>query len=398
MQDENQKDLEESLGFAQIYNGGFFNKKVKILDSTLREGEQAPGISFTKRQRLQIGWMLDYFGVNAIEISPIVSDSHFESCKELVKAKLSATIVAHGRALKEDIDVALRCDASFYAMYHSVSDIHLQYKLNVSREEALNRTLTALDYAKSHGLQVRVTLEDASRADPTYLRDFAKSLYEANVDRISVPDTVGAMKPSGMYRLVKSVKEVAPVPIDVHCHNDMGLSLANALAGYEAGADQVHTTIGGLGERTGITDLSQFVLALYVLYGVKLDVRYEMLNDVYKILEEYIDYKIPSNQPIMGENAYKHKAGTHIAAILNNPMAYELVSPEFLGKKRKIVFSELIGKNGASFLLKVLGVDNDEALAREVARGVKSLQMGDLFELELNDEIKQRILASGERR
>jgi len=394
---EEQQDLEESLGFAQIYNGGFFNKKVKILDSTLREGEQAPGIAFTKRQRLQIGWMLDYLGVNSIEISPIVSESHFESCKELIKAKLSSTIVAHGRAIKEDVDTALRCDAYFYAMYHSVSDIHLKYKLKVTREEALNRTLSVLDYAKSHGLQVRVTLEDASRADPTYLREFAKALYEANVDRISVPDTVGAMRPSGMYRLVKNVKEAAPVPIDVHCHNDLGLSLANAMAGYEAGADQVHTTIGGIGERTGITDLSQFVVALYVLYGVKLDVRYEMLNDLYKLLEEYVKYRIPPNQPVMGENAYKHKAGTHIAAILNNPIAYELVNPEFLGKKRKVVFSELIGKNGASFLLKVLGIENDETLAKMVAQGVKSLQLGDLFELELNDEIKQRIVTLGEK-
>ena len=387
-------NLEESLGYADIYNGGFFNRKVNILDSTLREGEQSPGVSFTKRQRLQIGWMLDYFGVNSIEISPIVSQSHFESCKELVKAKLNATIVAHGRALKEDIDVALKCDASFYAMYHSVSDIHLKYKLKVSREEALNRTLSALDYAKSHGLKVRVTLEDASRADPAYVRDFARSLYEANVDRISVPDTVGAMRPSGMYRLVKNVKEVAPVPIDVHCHNDLGLSLANALAGYEAGADQIHTTIGGIGERTGITDLAQLVIALYALYGVKLDVRYEMLNDLYDVLEEYVNYKIPANQPIMGDNAYKHKAGTHIAAVLRNPAAYEIISPEFLGKKRKVVFSELIGKNGALFLLRVLGVNTEnEELARSVAQGMKSLQMGDLFELELNDELKERIKA-----
>ncbi len=389
-------NLEESLGFAEIYNGGFFNRKVKLLDSTLREGEQAPGIHFTKRQRLQIGWMLDYFGIDAIEISPIVSESHLASCKELVKAGLQATIVAHGRALPEDIDMALRCDASFYAMYHSVSDLHLKYKLKVSREEALRRTLTAVDYAKSHGLKIRVTMEDASRADPVYLRDFAKALYEANVDRISVPDTVGAMRPSGMYRLVRSVKEVAPVPIDVHCHNDMGLSLANALAGYEAGADQVHVTIGGIGERTGITDLAQFVLALYVLYGVKLDVRYEMLSDLYRLLEEYAGYRIPDNQPIMGANAYKHKAGTHIAAILNNPAAYELINPEFVGRKRKVVFGELIGKNGALLLLRMLGVDGDDSTAKELAKGIKNLQFGDLFEIELNDDLKRKIEALGE--
>ncbi len=382
----------DRLGYSQVYNGGTYQRKVKILDSTLREGEQSPGISFTTKQRLQIGWMLDYFGVDAIEISPIVSESHLESCKKLIRAGLSAQIVAHGRTLKEDIDLALSCGASFYAMYHSISDIHLKYKLKVTREQALQRTIEAVEYAKAHGLGVRVTLEDASRADPGFARAFARAIYEAGTDRISVPDTVGAMRPAGMYRLVSNIREAVPIPIDVHCHNDLGLALPNALAGYEAGADQIHTTIGGVGERTGITDLAQLTVALYFLYGLNLNVRYQMIRDLYLMLEEYTSYKVPASAPVIGTNAYKHKAGTHIAAILNSPHAYELVPPEFTGNKRRVVFGDLLGKNGSLFLMKMLGLNADESMAKSLAAGVKKLQAGDLFELELNEELIKRIM------
>ena len=381
----------DRIGYSQLYNGGAFQRRVKILDTTLREGEQSPGISFTTKQRLQIGWMLDYFGVDAIEISPIVSESHFESCKRLISAGLSAQIVAHGRALKEDIDVALSCGASFYAMYHSISDIHLKYKLKVTREQALQRTIEAVEYAKAHGLGVRVTLEDASRADPGFAREFAIAVYRAGADRVSVPDTVGAMRPAGMYRLVSNIRDAVPIPIDVHCHNDLGLALANALAGYEAGADQIHTTIGGIGERTGITDLAQLIFALYFLYGLKLNVRYQMISDLYHLLEEYTSYRVPPSAPLVGSSAYKHKAGTHIAAILNNPHAYELVPPEFTGNRRRVIFGDLVGKNGSLFLMKILGINADESMAKSLAAGVKKLQIADLFELELNQDLIKRI-------
>ena len=170
--------------------------KVRVLDSTLREGEQSVGISFSKRQRLQIAWMLDYFGVDFIEISPVISDSHRESVKEMKKAGFSAQIVSHGRALTDDIDVSLSCDVEWIAMYHSVSDVHLKNKLRISREEALERSLRAVDYAKSHGLKMRFTVEDASRADPLYLSRFISEVTRAGADRISIPDTVGVMLPS----------------------------------------------------------------------------------------------------------------------------------------------------------------------------------------------------------
>lgn len=367
-------------------------KNVLILDSTLREGEQAPGVSFTMRQRLQIAWMLDYFGVNYIEVSPIVSESHEESCRTMIKAGLSADIVAHLRALPQDIDVALRCGASWIAMYHSVSDVHLRYKLRVSRERAVERAVEAVEYAKRHGLKMRFTMEDASRADPEFLKEMCTAVSEAGADRLSLPDTLGIMSPRGMHRLVKMIRETVKTPLDMHCHNDLGMSLANALAGLEAGATMVHTTIDGLGERAGLTSLAELTVALKLIYGLDLDVRTEMLKELSDLIVSYTSVKTPPSKPLVGDNAYKHKAGTHVAAIIRNPAAYELLPPETVGNRRRIIIGELAGRTEAAFLMSLLGLNPNAEDASKLVKGLKSLRNGDLFELELSKEMEAELL------
>ncbi len=390
-----------ALGSSHIYNEGSIarlrDERVHILDTTLREGEQGAGVSFTTRQRLQIAWMLDYFGVDAIEISPVISRSHLESCREMMKAGLSAEIVAHARALKQDVDKVLECGSGFTALFHSVSDIHLKHKLRMGFDEALERGVEAVEYAKAHGLKLRFTLEDASRTDPGRLIRYARAVVDAGADRISLPDTVGVLTPTGMFNMVHMVRREVDVPIDVHCHNDLGLSLANALAGLEAGADQAHATVGGIGERTGITDLAQLAVTLLIIYGAKLNVRMNMIKDLYDIVEDYLGFKRSPFTPLLGENAYKHKAGTHIAAVLRNPVAYEVVPPTFIGVRRRLVFGELLGKNGAAFFLKLMGMEPDEETSRRFARSMKGLQKGDLFELEL-DERMERLFVDVQRK
>jgi isopropylmalate/homocitrate/citramalate synthase len=365
---------------------------VKILDSTLREGEQSVGVSFTKKQRLQIAWMLDRFGVDCIEISPVVSESHKESLKEMLRAGLRAEIIAHGRALGRDIDTSIECGARWIAMYHSISDIHLKSKLHISREDALERSLRAVDYAKAQGLKLRFTLEDATRADPDYLLHFIRELDSSGVDRIGIPDTVGAMLPQGMAAVIKIVRSATDIPIDVHCHNDLGLALANSLAAAEAGADQIHVTIDGLGERVGIASLSEVSIALKMLYGEDRKYRFEMLSELSRLIASYNNDAVPINKPIVGKNAYTHKAGTHLAAIIESPGAYEIVSPEFVGNKRRLVFGELSGKNGSAFLLKILGLEPTLANSQKLAAGLKKLQQGDLFELPIEKEDEEKAL------
>jgi 2-isopropylmalate synthase len=350
--------------YANIYNAYEKNpKKIRILDSTLREGEQHPGVSFTNKQRIQIAWMLDYFGVDQIEISPIVSNDHKEATKTIIKQGLKADIVSHGRALKSDIDISLDCDAKWCAAYLGISDIHLKDKLRISREEALERAV-----------------------------EVCKAIEEAGVDRISLPDTVGILRPIGMYNFVKKVREVVDVPLDAHVHNDIGFAVANAFSACDAGVDQIHTTIDGIGERTGIPPLAEVAVALTYLYKSPNDFRLDMLLDLSRLIEEYTSIKPYDSKPIVGSSAYKHKAGTHLAAILKNPAAYEPIPPRAVGNRRRIVFGELAGKTGAAYLMSLLGLEKDDEGAKAVAAGLKGLRMGDLIEIPLEDRLEKKII------
>ena len=386
--------MQDPNHFANRYNefSSNGNRRISILDSTLREGEQHPGVSFTVKQRIQIAWMLDYFGVDQIEISPVISPDHEEATKTIIKAGLNADILAHCRALKSDIDIALRCDAKWMAMYLGISDLHLAAKLRITREQALERAVEAVDYMKAHGLKGRFTVEDASRADPEYLKQVCVAIRDAGVDRISVPDTVGIMRPRGMYNLVKMIRDVVDTPLDVHCHNDIGLALANALAGVDAGADQIHVTINGIGERTGIPSLAETALALTMLYNSRNDLRLDMLKDLSRLLDQYTNIHTPESKPLVGESAFKHKAGTHLAAVLRDPATYEIIEPRIVGNRRKIVFGELAGKNGTGFLLSLLGLEAKVNDAKRFAQGLKKLRMGDVLEIFLDEKLEQRII------
>ena len=384
--------------YADLYNVYDKNpKKIRVLDSTLREGEQHPGVSFTVKQRIQIAWMLDYFGVDQIEISPIVSDDHKEAVKTIIKQGLKADIVSHGRALKEDIDVSLSCDAKWCAAYLGISDIHLKDKLRITRDQAMERAVGTVEYAKSHGLKIRFTVEDGSRADPEFLLQMCRAIEEAGVDRISLPDTVGILRPVGMHNFVKKVREAVDIPLDAHVHNDIGFALANAFAACDAGADQIHTTIDGIGERTGIPPLAEVSVALTYLYKSPNDFRLDMLQDLSRLIEVYTSIRPYDSKPIVGTSAYKHKAGTHLAAILRNPAAYEPIPPRVVGNRRRIVFGELAGKTGASYLMSILGLEKDDESAKAVARGLKNLRLGDLIEIPLEDRLEKKIIKDGKR-
>ena len=379
--------------YADLYNAyDDTPKKIRVLDSTLREGEQHPGVSFTNKQRIQIAWMLDYFGVDQIEISPVVSPDHKEATKTIIKQGLRADIVSHGRALTEDIDVSLACDAKWVAAYLGISDVHLKDKLRITKEQALERAVKTVSYAKEHGLKIRFTVEDGSRADPEFLITVCKAIQEAGVDRISLPDTVGIMRPIGMYNFVKSVRSVIDTPLDVHVHNDIGFALANSFSACEAGVDQIHTTIDGIGERTGIPSLAEVAVALTYLYKSPNDFRLDMLADLSRLIEQYTTIRPYDSKPIVGTSAYKHKAGTHLAAILKNPAAYEPIPPRVVGNHRTIVFGELAGKTGAGYLMSLLGIKQDSETAKKVAAGLKNLRMGDVLDIPLEDRLERKII------
>lgn len=339
--------------------------------------------------------MLDSFGVDQIEISPVVSNDHFEATRTIIKQGLKADILAHVRAIKSDVDRAIDCGATWVATYLGISDVHLAAKLKISREDAKVRALEVADYIKSHGLKSRFTMEDASRTDPDFLIDMCVEMNKRGIERISLPDTVGILRPTGMHNMVTLILghiDAAKTSLDVHCHNDIGLALANALAGCDAGADQIHTTIDGFGERTGIPSLAETAVALTFIYECRTDLRLHMLKDLSRTISQYTHLETPESKPIVGDSAYKHKAGTHLAAILRNTSAYEIIEPKLVGNRRKIVFGELAGKNGASYLLSLLGLNTGMEEAEILARGLKELRMGDILELYLDDRLERKIL------
>lgn len=358
---------------------------VRLLDSTLREGEQHPGVSFTEKQRAQLAWELDAFGVDQIEISPVISPVHRSSTKTILGLGLSADIVSHGRALSQDIDVHADLGAEWCAAYIGISEIHLRDKLRITREQAVGRAVEAVERAKSYGMKVRLTLEDGSRADPAFAIRMAREVYEAGADRISLPDTTGAMLPDQMADFVRMIRREVGCGLDVHCHDDLGLALANSLAGVRAGADQMHVTVNGVGERTGIPALAEAaVVVSRPPFMPSRRLRLETLCDLSRHISMYTGLETPESMPVVGSSAYKHKAGTHLSAVLRNPEAYEVVPPEMVGNRRRVVFGGLTGAAGASRLLDMLGADSSAEASRAAADGLKALGR-DIIEMDMAD-------------
>jgi len=241
---------------------------VRIFDTTLRDGEQAPGVSLTPDQKLELAIQLDSLGVDVIEAGfPIASEGEREAFRLIMGAGLKAEVCALARADKRDIDAAMSVEPNSIHTFFSTSDVHLRNVLNTNREEALERIVEAISYVKDHGFVCEFSPMDATRTDLEYLKAVCKAAEEAGADRIDIPDTVGIMTPRKMYELISEVKKVVRIPISVHCHNDFGLAVANTLAGVEAGAEQAHVTVNGIGERAGNAALEEVVMALNLLYG-----------------------------------------------------------------------------------------------------------------------------------
>ena len=237
--------------------------KVRIFDTTLRDGEQTPGVALAPEQKLLIAKKLDALGVDAIEAGfPIISDGERQAVKLIAHANLNAEICGLARTSKKDIDAIIDSDLKYVHTFIATSDIHLQYKLKLTREQALEKAIESVEYAKSHGLQVEFSAEDATRTDREFLKKVYAAVAKAKADRVNIPDTVGYSTPQYFAEITKDTVQVTKLPVSVHCHNDFGLAVANSISGLQAGAECAHVTINGLGERAGNASLEELVMAL----------------------------------------------------------------------------------------------------------------------------------------
>lgn len=267
--------------------------------------------------------------------------------RAIVKLKLKAKIIGHARATKEDINAVLECGCEWVGIFM----VSLKHKYHLSKEEAENKFLEALKYAKEKKLKIRCSIEDGSRTDINDWISFAKKVERIGIDRISVIDTVGAITPIKMFDFVSKIKKEIKTDLNVHCHNDFGMAVANSLAAYELGAKCIDVTVNGLGERAGISSISTICAALNVLYGVE-KWNLKLLPKISKLAEKYTKIKIPIRQPVLGENVFTHKGGLHSTAVLENPDVYEILHPELFNRKRKIIIGNMSGKKVVEEYLK----------------------------------------------
>lgn len=352
---------------------GKIDLNFEICDVTLRDGEQAPGVVFGLDEKLEIATKLDEIGVETIEAGfPVVSTKEKVMVKRIANLGLDAKICCLSRAIFHDVDEALDCDVDTVGLFMATSDLHLKYKYHRSFDEMMECALSTLEYAKDHGLAVRFAAEDSTRTDIDILKGFFKKGEEYGADYLSIADTVGALRPSTAHYLVSEIKNVVRTPLCIHCHNDLGMAIANTLSAAEAGAFQLHTTVNGIGERTGNAPLEELLVALRVQYDVG---KYDLLKltTLSKTVERYSKMQLPKNKPIVGLNAFSHESGIHVAAVLEEPRTYELFPPELVGNKRRIVVGKHTGKKALQYVIAELGYKPTRDELCEILEGVKRI-------------------------
>lgn len=342
-------------------------KKVTIVDTTLRDGEQTAGVVFANPEKLRIAQMLDEIGVDQIEAGiPVMGGDEKEIIKKIVDAGLKASIMGWNRAVVSDIQHSLDCGVDAVAISISTSDIHIEHKLRSTREKVLSSMVKACEFAKKHNLYVSVNAEDASRTDMEFLLRFAKEAKEAGADRLRFCDTVGILEPFTTYEKVKTIREEVGIDIEMHMHNDFGLAVANTLAGIKGGATHAGVTVNGLGERAGNAALEEVVMALKHLENIDLNFKTERFRELCQYVSQASGRQLPAWKSIVGTNMFAHESGIHADGALKNPLTYEVFKPEEVGLERQIV----IGKHSGTAAIKAKLWEHNISLSDQQAADI----------------------------
>ena len=364
--------------------------KIYIFDTTLRDGEQTPGVCFSLDEKLEIARKLDQFKIHQIEAGfPIVSEKERESVKTIANEGLDATILGLTRTKTEDIDAALDCDVDGIITFVGTSDIHLDHKMHITRQDAINLSETAVEYAKDHGLFVAFSAEDATRTDIEFLKRIYGKAQECGADRVHIADTTGAITPQGIDYLVKELVKDIDIDIAVHLHNDFGLAVINSIVGVLAGAKAVSTTVNGIGERAGNASLEELIMAMKILYGKDYGFKTKYIKELSDLVSKASGLPIPYNKPVVGNNVFRHESGIHVDAVIEEPLCYEPYLPELVGQKRQLVLGKHSGCRAVRAKLNEceLDVSNDELI--EIVRQVKKQREEGKY---INDQVFKEIV------
>ncbi len=375
--------------------------RIILFDTTLRDGEQSPGCSMNVQEKLRLAQQLDRLGVDVIEAGfPIASDGDFEAVQSIAASVRRPIIAALARACFGDIDRAWQAVQKAARprihVFLATSDIHLKYKLRISREQCLQQVGQAVWHAKALCPDVEFSPEDATRTDPAFLCQIVEAAIAAGATTINIPDTVGYSMPEEYGQLIRTLCEkvagIENVTISTHCHNDLGLAVANSLAGVQAGARQVECTINGIGERAGNASMEEVVMAMRVRpdrYPYETGVASEQIYPSSQMLAEITRIPVQPNKAITGRNAFAHEAGIHQDGVLKNPLTYEIMTPQSVGvPDSRLVLGKHSGRHALALRCEQLGHhfdrhELDEMYRRFVvlADRIKKVQDSHLLEL-----------------
>ncbi len=343
-------------------------EKIRIFDTTLRDGEQAPGAAMSPEQKLEIAFQLEKLGVDNIEAGfPISSPVQFKAVKLIADNVRNTGISALARAVKKDIDSAAEALAGaeepLAHIFIATSPIHMQYKLKRTEDEVLDMAVKAVKYARKKFPRVEFSPEDATRSSRAFLIRILEKVIAAGATIINIPDTVGYSTPSEFYSLIKHIREgvgnIDKAVLSVHCHNDMGLAIANTISGLQAGARQAELTVNGIGERAGNASLEELVMVLNKrkdLYHFSTGIVTKNIYNTSRMVANNINYPIPKNKPIVGENIFAHESGIHQDGVLKNRETYEIMAPSEIGRESNdIVLGRHSGISGFKKRVRQLG-------------------------------------------
>ena len=361
-------------------------EKVVIFDTTLRDGEQSPGASMNTAEKVHLAVQLERLGVDIIEAGfPAASPGDFEAVRAIASRVKNSRIAALARASKEDIDKAWgSVKEAAHPVLHTfiaTSDIHLEHKLRMTRDQVVKAAVEAVKYARSLTEKVEFSAEDGSRSDPDFLCKIFGAAIEAGASTVNLPDTVGYAMPDEFGQLVAHIRKNTPgmdrVILSVHCHNDLGLATANTLAGLRNGARQVEVTINGIGERAGNTSLEEVVMGLYTRkehLGLTTGINTREIHPASRLVSMITGIVVQPNKAIVGANAFAHEAGIHQDGVLKNRMTYEIMEPEIVGlSTNRLVLGKHSGRHAFRQKLAALGYELPEADLNRVFERFKEL-------------------------
>ena len=354
---------------------------LQIFDTTLRDGEQSPGFSMNKNEKLELARQIEQLGADIIEAGfPIASPGDLDATRSVAAEITESRVAALARARQEDVDAALKglepARKPRLHVFLATSDLHLKYKLRINREQALEQITKMVHFGRRHCDEVEFSAEDASRTDIDYLCQVVLAAVESGATIINLPDTVGYSTPddyAAMFRQVRARLGAYPhVILSAHCHDDLGLALANSLAAIDAGVRQIECTVNGIGERAGNASLEELAVALHVRnnrYPVTTRIQLEKLYPTSRLLSTITGVSVPPNKAVVGANAFAHEAGIHQDGILKNPLTYEIIVPEKVGvPARRLVLGKHSGRNAFRSRLGELGFETTDAELAECYR------------------------------